>query len=209
VVDDQLVQPECTNLEYNIVKHFKLVLSSPWTNVQIPLSYELKLFQTLHTIFKSNYTAKTFFYLLRENAATTKTLINKLKLPRSNVYNAIKTLRELGIVEDIKKLRTIERPSNVKGGPRPTIWGLPIFCSREDISKAIITHTRCQSPKYLTVDEIIQEIISDYLQPRNLIKIDGKLLRHFIEEKQTPYPTSDLYQIAIPLLQENGIKVWR
>ena len=203
-LEDELLAPDGGNPVLYITRVFKLLFTLRGCNSLEEAVHTLKLLSLLGGIFASESTAKAFSFFIKNGAATAWVLQVQLGLSESRTYSSIRTLTALGFVEEIRKFRAIDR---VRGGPRPKMWGI-MDCSQEQVVEAISLHSRCKSPKYRQAESVVQEILETYLIPYRVKSITRNDLLTRIRRFGKPYRADDIVQIAIPLLEKNGVKVW-
>ena len=202
----QLFSQDENNLGYNIVKEFKLLLSLYRNNLSDSLSYERKLVSCCKNIFNSERTTHVFFYFCKYGAATAQVLQVQLSMNYQTVYRVMKSLSNMGIIHPIRKIRKYARS---KGGPRYEVWGVTDV-DKDDVTDCIKLHRRCISPKYRLAEEIIPTILDEYIYKRNVKEVTRRELIQYVKAaKLVSFNANDIVELAIPIIESNGIKVWR
>lgn len=201
----QLITPEVTNLHIIILNAFQLLITKVITNSENALTNKLKLINLCVSIFKSKPVAQTFLYFCEKKAATSLVIRRQIPLEYHEAWKSLRRLEALGFIHRVQPVHRIEK---VRGGPRYKLYAVE-GCTDEEIAMAIQLHGRCRSPKYLMAEEVAQSILFDYIDRKGLKEITYRQLITEIKRRGKPYIASDIAQISIPILRENGVKVWR
>ena len=147
-----------------------------------------------------------FFYFCKHGAATAQVLQVQLSMKYQTVYRIIRALSNLGIIFPSQKIRNYARS---KGGPRYEVWSLT-GADRVDVAECIKLHRRCMSPKYRLAEEIMPTILDDFIYKRNMTEVTKRELIQFVKDsKLVSFNAHDIVELAIPMIQAKGIKVWR
>ena len=202
----QLVAPDENNSQYDIIEAFKILLSRRENNTHESLSHELKLVSFCKNILSSETMIHIFLYFCKNGAATSQILQVELSMKSPSVYRGIKALSNMGYIYPVRKIsrRRLKNP-----GPRPEVWAI-LGTDNSDIAECIRLHNRCSSPKYRLAEEIMPTILEDFIYKRNVNEITKReLIQYLKETKLVSFNANDIVEIAIPMIQSKGIKVWR
>lgn len=150
---------------------------------------------------------QAFIYPCKTGATTAWLLQIQLGKPETTSHRILKKLRALGVVEPIIKLLKRLRK---RSGSIPMAWCLVRHCSDEEVAKAINLHYRTLSPKYGLAKEVVQTILTYYLNRRNVEEISYREIVVYIKEnRRIPFFIADIAELTACYLHEQGIRVWR
>lgn len=203
---DHSFSPDENNLVYNIVKEFKLLLSLRVQQLSDTLTHERELVSICRNIFKSERTTHVFFYFCKYGAATAQVLQVQLSMNYQVVYRVMKSLSNMGIIHPVRKIRKHARGQS---GPRYEVWGI-YGVDKVDVADCIKLHRRCISPKYRLAEEILPTILDEYIYKRNVDEVTRRELIQYVKDsKLVTFNAYDIVELAIPIIESKGIKVWR
>lgn len=204
---EELVLPKGNNSVYDIIELFKLLLYNDRNNLSDSLNHERKLVSFCKNILNSESSIQVFFYFCKNGAATAKILEVQLSMKYQTVYRIINALSNMGIIFPVHKIKTTARSK--KGGPRCEVWSLT-GADNDAVAECIRLHKRCNSPKYRLAEEIIPTILGDFILKRNLKEITKRELIQYVKDTNlVQFNAHDIVELAIPMIQSKGIKVWR
>lgn len=195
-----------SNLINDLIQCFKLLLKKRGSNSAEIITYIPKLLQLSYSIFSSKSASEIFLYLCEHEVTTAWLLQVQLLLPEATVYRALKQLHAFGVIKPILMLS--HRRKTAKGGPRPTVWGIP-NCSDDNVVKAVALHYRSKSPKYRAAEKVAQDILDNYILAQQLSEISYRTILIVIKEMRIPFAMPDIADLAAQYLRERGVKVWR
>ena len=205
-VSEQLFSPKGNNSVYDIIEAYKLLLYNDGNNLPDSLSYERGLVSFCKNVLNSESSIQVFFYFCKNGAATAQVLQVQLSMKYQTVYRIIKALSNIGIIFPSQKIRNYARS---KGGPRYEVWSLT-GADGADVAECIKLHRRCMSPKYRLAEEIMPTILDDFIYKRNVKEITKRELIQYVKAaKLVSFNANDIVEMAIPMIQDKGIKVWR
>ena len=205
-VSEQLFSPKGNNSVYDIIEAYKLLLYNDGNNLADSLNHERGLVSFCKNVLNSESSIQVFFYFCKYGAATAQILQVQLSMKYQTVYRIIKALSNLGIIFPSQKIRNYARS---KGGPRYEVWSLT-GADRIDVAECIKLHRRCMSPKYRLAEEIMPTILDDFIYKRNVKEITKRELIQYVKAaKLVSFNANDIVEMAIPMIQDKGIKVWR
>ena len=203
---EKLVSPNENNPLYDIIEEFKLLLSIRGNNYAESLIHEHKLVSLCKNIFNSECSAHIFFYFCKYGAATAQVLQVQLSMNYQSVYRVIKKFSNLGFILPVRKIKKYTRS---KGGPRYEVWAM-LGVIDADVAECIKLHRRCISPKYRLAEEIIPTILDEYIYKRNVKEVTRRELIQYVKAaKLVSFNANDIVELAIPIIESKGIKVWR
>jgi len=201
-----LTPKDDSDLEYNIIKSFKLFIKSCEKQPSKNLIRLYKILSKLGGIFRSNANSQIFVYMIEKGAATAWIILNDLNIPEASVYRALKYLRTSKFIKPA--IKTSKRIIKSKGGPRSTVWAI-IGASDEEISNALQRHYKMLSPKYIVAEDVAQKILDEYLIKRNIEEITFREILIKVKELKIPFRSTDVANLTEQVLRDQGIKVWR
>ena len=205
-IQEQLVSPKENNSVYDIIEAFKLLLYNDGNNLSDSLIHERELVSFCKNVLNSESSIQVFFYFCKHGAATAQVLQVQLSMKYQTVYRVIKVFSNLGIIFPSQKIRNYAKS---KGGPRYEVWSLT-GADRADVAECIKLHRRCMSPKYRLAEEILPTILDDFIYKRNVKEVTKRELIQYVKEtKLASFNAHDIVELAIPMIQAKGIKVWR
>ena len=205
-INKQLVARNENNSVYDIIEAFKLLLSIRENNTPDSLSHELKLVSFCKNILSSESSIQIFLYFCKNGAATSQVLQVQLSMKGASVYRGIKILSNMGYIYPVRKInrRRLKHP-----GPRPEVWAI-VGADDSDVAECIRLHNRCSSPKYRLAEEILPTILDDFIYKRNVTEVTRRELIQYVKEtKLVKFNAHDIVELAIPIIESKGIKVWR
>lgn len=127
-------------------------------------------------------------------------------MPPSTSYQTLNRLKTLGFIEPVLKLpkRKLKR-----SGPIPRVWGLIGNYTDEEVAKTINLHYRSLFPKYRAAENVAQDILDNYIRPRQASEVSYREILIYIKETRVPFKAPDIADLAAQYLHEQGVKVWR
>ncbi len=131
-----------SNLVYDIVCAFKLLLDKSDNNSPASALYTQTVLSTLRSIFSSEAISQVFAYFCLHGASTAWMLQCELNMPEATVYRALKRLRAIGVIVPTLKVSKIKHS---KGGPRPIVWALEDALPTK-VAEALKLHYRLLPP---------------------------------------------------------------
>jgi hypothetical protein len=194
------------NPVFYIIRVFKLLLHNGKNMLGGGLGYERELLQVCRKIFASEPTGETFLYMCKYGAATAWVLEVQLSMSTATVYQVIKRLQGMGVVEPVLR---VPNQFKRKGGPLPRLWGLAGYWSDEEAARAVTLHYRSLSPKYRAAEKAAQAILDDFIKTGGPMEISYVDIFSKVKAKKIPYASSDITQMVALYLHEHGVKVWR
>ena len=205
-IQEQLVSPKENNSVYDIIEAYKLLLYNDGNNLADSLNHERGLVSFCKNVLNSESSIQVFFYFCKNGAATAQVLQVQLSMKYQTVYRVIKDLSNLGIIFPSQKIRNHAKS---KGGPRFEVWSLK-GADGADVAECIKLHRRCMSPKYRLAEEILPTILDDFIYKRNVKEVTKRELIQYVKSvKLVSFNAHDIVEMAIPMIQSKGIKVWR
>jgi len=206
-IQEQSFSPKGNNSVYDIIEAFKLLLYNDRNNLSDSLNRERELVSFCKNVLNSESSIQVFFYFCKNGAATAKILEVQLSMKYQSVYRIIKVLSNLGIIFPVRKIKTTARSK--KGGPRCEVWSLT-GADNDAVAECIRLHKRCNSPKYRLAEEIIPTILDDFIYRRNVEEVTRRELIQYVKaSKLVSFNAHDIVELAIPMIESKGIKVWR
>jgi len=124
---------------------------------QSPSTLQKKITKRLCKLLRSEAAAQVFIRLCREKADTPYVLTRELGIPPRTVYNALKRLRQMGLVVESQPLRGSLRP-----GAKAGVFALKGY-EPEDLRGAVTRDRLARSPTYAEVKRLAQLLLDDYL----------------------------------------------
>lgn len=189
-----------------IIEKIKLLLPNGDNNLAQRVVAVRQLVSFLENIISSKATTEVFFYLLEHGAATSWLLQVELLMPESSVYRALKRLRQMDIIINPTRIR---HQYDARGGPRPYVWALR-GTPPEKSATAIRKHQRALSPKYRVAEQFVQDVLEPHLRrTTNEPGITFNQIIRYTRGHTAPYRNRDIADLAVIILQEKGVKVWR
>lgn len=202
---NKLLQRDDSNPVYYIISVFELLLQYYRDNSLERAVRAEKLLQSLHSIFKSETTARVLFYFIEHKAATGWLVQVHLHLPEVTAYYILRKLRKMGFIVPAKEIR---KQVDSKGGPRPTVWAL-VGSHQEEVAAAIRLHYRSLSPKYLAAEKVAQSALTRFSTIRVYNTVTQRQLVDETRRLEVNYKVSDVAEIALEILHEKGVQVIR
>ena len=201
-----ILSPNENNSVYDIIEGFKLLLSLRKNITSDSLSYERRLVSLCKNVLSSECSMHVFIYFCKYGAATSQVLQVQLSMSYQSIYRVINNLSNFGYIYPVRKIsrRRLKRP-----GPRPEVWAI-VGADDADVAECIKLHNRCSSPKYRLAEEIMPTILDDFIYKRNVTEVTRRELIQFVKDsKLVSFNAHDIVELAIPMIQAKGIKVWR
>ena len=124
---------------------------------QSPSTLQKRITERLCNLLRSEAAAQVFIRLCREKADTPYVLTRELDIPPRTVYNALKHLRNMGLIVESQPFRGGVRP-----GAKAGVFALTGY-EGEDLIGAVNRDRRARTPAYAEVKRIAQLLLDDYL----------------------------------------------
>jgi len=208
-VSDELLSRHDTNTIYYILREIELLSRFVTTNSQNQHSHSPQILSNYDNILRkvgvilqNDQMRKVARFFLYHKSATHKTLRHRLGIHWRTLYRILDELEVFGVIQTITRIR--ER----KKGPKFSVYATP-DAIEEDIHRAIQLHRRLTNPKYREAERLAQMMLTDYISKRSQPEISLGEIIQIIRKTKTHYNISDLADIIVQILSEEGIKVWR
>ena len=124
---------------------------------QSPSTLQNRITERLCNLLRSEAAAQVFIRLCREKADTPYVLTRELHMPSRTVYNALKRLRNMGLLVESQPFRGGVRP-----GAKAGVFALTGY-DPADLQGAVKRDLIARTPAYAEVKRIAQLLLDDYL----------------------------------------------
>ena len=171
---------------------------------QSPSTLQKRVTERLCNLLRSEAAAQVFIRLCREKADTPYVLTRELDIPPRTVYNALKRLRNMGLIVESQPFR-----GGVRSGAKAGVFALTGY-DPADLLEAVKRDWISRTPAYTEVKRITQLLLDDYL-PVISHGIDGKVYRaeinRIVRQECRGVHFSDLLPLVEVELRRQGLAV--
>lgn len=174
---------------------------------QAPSLLQTKAVEKLGALLRSTASTRVFIRLCAEKADTRHVLAEELRIPSRTVYDALKLLKRMGLVEDARPMSWA-----AKTGPKATIYALTGHGDEPDALRAAVQRDRhAHTPAYAEVKRLTQLLLDDYL----VLATGGNIFSqemhrskvNDIVRKTAKVRSADVLPLVIDELRNNGYQV--
>lgn len=191
------------------VDQFKLFLSPDENNRKGGAVLPYELLSQLAKISASGRSIELMKYAFRVRAFTALMAQSDMEdMAEATFYRCVKRLIKHGFVVKIMKVYRGPVGRRGKGGPLPTIFGVPNY-KPDDVAEALQHHNRLKSPKYREAHKVTQLVLEEYIdmeakKPEIRYAEIMEILKSRLSVVQP-----DIADLVASDLHRQGIKVWR
>ena len=182
----------------------ELIISYDASIPQNPIRRLEEFFAWVERIVVSKRRKSIFIQLINDKVATIPYLSEVLESSYGGIYNEVKNMCKMGILEKIVRARYIKKTP----GAQPAFYGLKGKWKPDDVVQAIERHKRIKNKNYSIVRTISQSIMNDFVPFEPEIQL-GKIIEVCKHNCRGFYSFDIAEQVADNLQVNHGVKVWR